>query len=478
MFFNPDRAKLLLLEFDLAGLKLSDLQLRQFLRLDQLLLNYLDQLDLTRTSPRQLILKHYLDSALVAQFLPEPTGALLDLGSGAGFPGLPLAILNPHWPLILAEPRQKRLAFLEEVIALLGLPRVRVYPHKVGPRLAEPLEAIICRDFGPLTEILELAAPILPENGQIYLLKGARVEEEIQEAQKTPAWAHFTQLTLRRYQVGPQERSLVTLRKKTPRPPQAQPPGRSLEIASRQNPRFRSWLKLLAGRQQRRLGETLAAGPKIVRDLLTNQADLILGLLATKPRDLDGYPVKSSTPVFFLRPEIFPELDPLGVGPPLAWLKTPALPTWEPGEAWPVPWLLIPFQDPRNVGTVIRAAAALAAPVVLLAEAASPFHYKALRAAGPTVFQTPLLLGPSYRELPDLPRDDLYALSPRGQSIWRHSGPPGLGLALGPEGPGLDSLWAPERRLTIPMKPGVESLNAALAAAMALAILAARREKN
>ncbi|MDR1607212.1 MAG: 16S rRNA (guanine(527)-N(7))-methyltransferase RsmG [Deltaproteobacteria bacterium] len=473
MIFNKDRAKSLLLEFSLAGVPLSDQELRRFLRLDQLLSQNMDQLDLTRTDPRQLIQKHYLDSAKVADFLPEP-GTLLDLGSGAGFPGLPLAIRNPHWTIILAEPRLKRLAFLEEAIDLLGLANVQIYPHKVNPlTFSVPIKALIARDFGPLNDLLEIAAAILPENGQLFLLKGPRVAQEIALAQKNPAWANFTDLTVKYYQIGPHERSFLALTKKSPNsvPP---PAYSSLEIASRQNPRFRSWLKLLTGRQQRRLGETLAFGQKIIQELLTNQGDLILGIIATKPRDLVGYPLKSHYPVFFLRPEIFPELDVLGTGPPIVWLKTPTLPAWELNQTQETPWLLVPFQDPKNVGAVIRTAAALKAAVVLLSEAASPFHFRALRTGGSAIFETDLYQGPSYQSLPDLPRDDIFALSPRGQDIFKVNCPKGLGLALGVEGPGLDSLWPWAKKLAIPMNPRVESLNGATAAAMALAILKTR----
>ncbi|MDR1578127.1 MAG: 16S rRNA (guanine(527)-N(7))-methyltransferase RsmG [Deltaproteobacteria bacterium] len=473
MFFTKDRAKNLLLEFNLAGVELSDLQWRRFLRLDQLLLQNIDHLDLTRTNPHQLILKHYLDSALVADFLPEP-GTLLDLGSGAGFPGLPLAIRRPHWRVILAEPRLKRLAFLEEAIDLLGLTNVQVYPHKVGSSFPGLIDAIITRDFGPLPEIVELAATILPQKGQLFVLKGPMIDQEIADAAKNSAWANFTNLAVKYYQVGSHKRSLLSLTKKTPSQPKT-PTPRVTEIASPQNPRFRSWLKLLEGRHQRRQGQTLAFGAKITQELLLNQGDRILGIIATNPRDLANLTIKSHWPVFFLRPEIFPELDVLGTGPPIIWLKTPPLLDWDETQIQPSPWLLVPFQDPKNVGAVIRSAAAMETAVVLLTEAASPFHFRALRAAGPAVFQTPLFQGPSYRSLPDLGRADIYALSPRGDNIFQANLPKGLGLALGVEGPGLDSLWPREKKIAIPMNPQVESLNGATAAAMALAILKARR---
>jgi tRNA G18 (ribose-2'-O)-methylase SpoU len=116
----------------------------------------------------------------------------------------------------------------------------------------------------------------------------------------------------------------------------------------------------------------------------------------------------------------------------------------------------------------------MGAPVVLLTEAASPFHFRAIRAAGPAIFQTPLFLGPSYKTLPNLKKNNVYALSPRGLDIYTAKLPKAFGLALGLEGPGLDSLWPPEKKLAIPMEPGVESLNGSQAAAKALAIIKAK----
>ncbi|MDR1084776.1 MAG: class I SAM-dependent methyltransferase [Deltaproteobacteria bacterium] len=483
MLFDKKRAQNLLLEFTLAGLNLSNLQWQRFLRLDNLLVQNIDELDLTRTDPKMFILKHYLDSAAAAGLMTEPAGPVLDLGSGAGFPGLPIGIIKPDWPIILAEPRLMRLAFIDQALAVLGLPNINVYPHKVGASFSLPIDSIITRDFGPLKDILELAAPILPEGGRVFLMKGSQAEEEIAEAKSCPAWSQFGDPDVKYYRIGPLERSFLTLKKiKAPKAKSFLKPRwsyNSLEIASRRNSQFKAWLKLLEGRNLRKYGQTLASGHKIVKEILSGREDLILGLLAVKPRDLDGFQVNDRVPVYFIRPEIFPALDVLGTGGPLIWLKTPEIPPWDINMSRLNPWLLVPFQDPVNVGAVIRTAAAMDSAVVLLKEAASPYHYKAVRTAGPAVFQVPLFRGPGYKDLPDLNRDDLMALSPRGLDIYQWTEPSGgVGLVLGPEGPGLEALWPENKKLSIPMKSGVESLNGAAAAAMALAILKTRHRQE
>jgi tRNA G18 (ribose-2'-O)-methylase SpoU len=124
----------------------------------------------------------------------------------------------------------------------------------------------------------------------------------------------------------------------------------------------------------------------------------------------------------------------------------------------------------------VRTAAALGADAVLLEEAATPYHPKALRASGPALWLTGVLSGPPLRDLAAMARPDVYALSPDGEDLFGFRPPPGpLGLALGLEGPGLDAVWPAGRRLGIPMAEGVDSLNAAAAAAAALAVVVRAR---
>jgi 16S rRNA (guanine(527)-N(7))-methyltransferase RsmG len=98
----------------------------------QLLVESDDKTDLTRLETTQEIaIKHYLDCAMPLKFtkLPSP---LLDIGSGAGFPGLVLKILSPETEVILGEVRPKRTRFLQQVIDELGLTGVQVFAHRIG----------------------------------------------------------------------------------------------------------------------------------------------------------------------------------------------------------------------------------------------------------------------------------------------------------------------------------------------------------
>ncbi|MGL4208582.1 MAG: 16S rRNA (guanine(527)-N(7))-methyltransferase RsmG, partial [Candidatus Adiutrix sp.] len=145
-FHIPETQDSLQTEFKASGINLTPTQGQQFWQLHQLLQERNPEGDLTRVSGfYNLLYKHYIDSSLVADLI-SPVGLTMDLGTGAGFPGLPLAICRPDWPLLLAEPRGRRLAFMEEAVCALNLLNISFFPHKVGPRFDRAIDNFITRD--------------------------------------------------------------------------------------------------------------------------------------------------------------------------------------------------------------------------------------------------------------------------------------------------------------------------------------------
>ncbi|MDR1487511.1 MAG: 16S rRNA (guanine(527)-N(7))-methyltransferase RsmG [Deltaproteobacteria bacterium] len=462
-------ASLISAEFLKAGQSLELHELERLVWLDTLLKARNEALDLTRIDgEKSLIIKHYLDSAIAATFI-EPKGVLMDLGTGAGFPGLVMAILRPYWKILLAEPRRKRLAFIEEAVELLGLKNVELFPHKVTPAFKGDVESIVVRDFGSVSQILPLAAAILPRGGRLHLLKGPKVDNEMKLAAKTQYWSEFDEIKDSSYFLGAQklQRRVISFVKGSDSE-RTLPSRQVLEIASPMNPRFKNWLQLLDGRGVKKYNQAIISGVKFVKEILRTYPHEVLGLLAVKERDYGAMNIPNGIPIHHLRAEIFAQLDLFGTGPPLLVLKAQAPPIWEPEKAHKGVRLFVPFQDPANVGTVIRSAAALGVEAVLLKQSANPFHPKALRAGGPAVYQAAILQGPSLEELKDV-KSDFFALSTSGRNIFEFNPPDCLNLVMGLEGTGLDDLWPLENRLTIPMAAGVESLNAAAAAAIAMA---------
>jgi TrmH family RNA methyltransferase len=122
--------------------------------------------------------------------------------------------------------------------------------------------------------------------------------------------------------------------------------------------------------------------------------------------------------------------------------------------------------DPANVGALIRTAAALGIErVVLLKESAHPYHPKAIRAASGTTFTVSLAQGPSIRDLPE--KATGLTLDVRGENLPAFRWPKDVRLLVGEEGPGLPPIIS-GTRLAVPMTGSVESLNAVVAAGMAL----------
>ncbi|MDR1040272.1 MAG: class I SAM-dependent methyltransferase [Deltaproteobacteria bacterium] len=460
-----------------AGLRLLPKELERFGKLNDLLLKRKDELDLTRIDdPASIIAKHYVDGAMAAEIM-RPKGVLMDLGSGAGFPGLPMAIRKPGWRLLLAEPRRRKLQFIEEAIEALDLGNVEIFPHKVTASFGRSVWGVVTRDCLSVAEAVELCAGIIPAGGVLYLMKGSNAHREMEEAESTDRRGDFGPAMAVPYRAtNGRERFLVTLKKTRGAAPTAPSLHNITEIASTGNSRFRGWLALSDSRGIRKRGECFVYGRKAVRDLVAACPAAVLGAVARRADELEGLGIPPDAPVYLVRREIFPDLDIFGTGPPLLIAKAPPLAAWDPEAPLVRDTFFAPFQDPANVGALVRTAAAMGADAVLLKEAASPYHPKALRASGPALWQTAVLSGPSLEELAALKRSDVYALTPEGSDVFSFKPPVGpVGLAMGLEGPGLAGSWSPKLRLGIPMAAGVESLNAAVAAAVALAVTARNR---
>jgi 16S rRNA (guanine527-N7)-methyltransferase len=165
------REGLAALGLDLALTILDDLQV------------YLEELKLWNArinltglkTDRDIVIKHFLDSLAVLPFLGR-AASLVDLGSGAGFPGLVLKLARPPMALSLVEARQKKAAFLEYLVARLRLTGVAVVQTHLTPARARQwqpkVEAVVSRATFLLPRFLELAAPLLAPGGLVLALKG------------------------------------------------------------------------------------------------------------------------------------------------------------------------------------------------------------------------------------------------------------------------------------------------------------------
>lgn len=123
--------------------------------------------------------RHLLDSAQMAAHLPE--GPVLDLGSGAGFPGLVLAIMTGQ-PVHLVESDARKCAFLREAARVTGAANATIHNKRIEAIAPFPVAAVTARALASLGQLLDWAAPFLQQHTQCLFLKGAKVDEELTQA--------------------------------------------------------------------------------------------------------------------------------------------------------------------------------------------------------------------------------------------------------------------------------------------------------
>ena len=128
--------------------------------------------------------RHLLNCAAVADLLPDH-GELVDIGSGAGLPGVVLAVLRPSIRVILLEPLLRRSVFLEECVAELGLSNATVVRARAEDKAAAHIRADIAtaRAVAPLDKLVGWAARLLRPGGELLAIKGRSAEEEIAAAE-------------------------------------------------------------------------------------------------------------------------------------------------------------------------------------------------------------------------------------------------------------------------------------------------------
>jgi 16S rRNA (guanine527-N7)-methyltransferase len=167
------------------GLSLSDQQLVQFLRYQQELLEWNTRFNLTAiTDPEDVQIKHFLDSLSLLTVYDEPQTDLLDIGSGAGLPGLALKIVRPEWNVTLLEATGKKVTFLRHMIETLqleGIVAVQGRAEELARQEAyrAKFDLVTARAVASLSALLEYSAPYCRVGGTIILPKKGDLAEEL-----------------------------------------------------------------------------------------------------------------------------------------------------------------------------------------------------------------------------------------------------------------------------------------------------------
>jgi 16S rRNA (guanine527-N7)-methyltransferase len=167
------------------GIELNEQQLAQFDVYKNELLQWNAKTNLiSENSAQEIITRHFLDSLTALQFIQKPNARMIDVGCGAGFPGLPLKIALPTLELYLLETNHKKVSFLKHMIRLLNLSTTVVLHDRTENIIKtdtwkEKFDVLISRATFKLSELLPQGEYFLVRGGNLIALKGPNVEEEL-----------------------------------------------------------------------------------------------------------------------------------------------------------------------------------------------------------------------------------------------------------------------------------------------------------
>ncbi|MDE0612487.1 MAG: 16S rRNA (guanine(527)-N(7))-methyltransferase RsmG [Gammaproteobacteria bacterium] len=161
-----------------------------------------------RTLP-EIVPRHLLDSLVLSSFLPPDARRILDFGTGAGLPGLPLAVVHPERQLVLLDRSRKKTRFVRQAKLELDLPNVEVVTSEVGHYRGDPFECIMARAVDSLGELVRSSEHLIGTEGVYLFPKGLDIERELHEL---PQGWNASVMKLEKSTAGSSTRTVVVLR--------------------------------------------------------------------------------------------------------------------------------------------------------------------------------------------------------------------------------------------------------------------------
>ncbi len=186
MEFNEFKEKLII-NVDKLGINLSEIQLKQFYNYMNLLIEWNKKVNLTAiTEPDEIILKHFVDSLTISKYISDGT-KVVDVGTGAGFPGIPLKIVRQDVDITLLDSLQKRINFLDEVINELDLEKITTIHSRVedfgkDKKYREKFDIATSRAVANLSTLSEYLLPLVKVGGKVISMKGSLIQEELENS--------------------------------------------------------------------------------------------------------------------------------------------------------------------------------------------------------------------------------------------------------------------------------------------------------
>jgi 16S rRNA (guanine527-N7)-methyltransferase len=182
------------------GIELSTPQLEQFDLYQKELLQWNAKTNLiSEKSAQEIVSRHFLDSLTALHFIDNQSARIIDIGSGAGFPGLPLKIARPNLQLYLMESNRKKVSFLKHILRLLNLTETFVLHERAenlikNNKWKDFFDVVISRATFKLPEFLSLGVFFLAPQGTLIALKGLDIDSEFSACVKSTTASYFSEL--------------------------------------------------------------------------------------------------------------------------------------------------------------------------------------------------------------------------------------------------------------------------------------------
>lgn len=202
---------------------LSEEQLESFKKYYKLLTKWNEKINLTAiTKEEDVITKHFADSLTILKYIPNGS-KVIDVGTGAGFPGIPLKVANKSLDVTLLDSLNKRILFLDEVIKELDLKNIQTI-HGRAEEVAhdkthrEQYDIAVCRAVAKLNVLAEYMLPYLKVGGTFICMKGPNIDEEIETSKKAINLLGGKIEKMESFELEENQRNIIIIRKEKQSP--------------------------------------------------------------------------------------------------------------------------------------------------------------------------------------------------------------------------------------------------------------------
>ena len=179
--------KIFLEELAKINLKIEKEEVKKFYEYMKMLIEWNKRINLTAINDeKEIIIKHFIDSLTISKYI-ENAESMVDVGTGAGFPGIPIKIINKDLEVVLVDSLNKRINFLNEVIEKLGLKNIKAIHARAedlgkDKKYREKFDVVTSRAVANMTVLVEYLLPLTKKEGKCICMKGSEIEDELENA--------------------------------------------------------------------------------------------------------------------------------------------------------------------------------------------------------------------------------------------------------------------------------------------------------